>query len=138
MNRIQVLILVVVVYFAGLMTGSVMQTVDAEVKAPNEYNQPMTSQQGAVPAQPEQVQPQPLHQRPPERVVEQPVVKGNGVPEVRDETGAVMARPVSEAAAIDQGATLYSVSSSMMSDIQRLEDDVALLKNKVNILMNMR
>ena len=41
-------------------------------------------------------------------------------------------------AAGSQGVTIYSLSSSMRADIERLESDVAALKYKVSILSNMR
>ena len=136
MNKIKLLLLLAMMYFIGLYTGVNIQDVDAIVKAPGEYNQPMASQnkqQKPLTSQnaPAQMPPQaPAIQNP---VIERIDNKGTVI-----ENSTVIEEPVARPAAVDRGATLYSISSAMQVDIQRLEDDVASLKNKVNILSNMR
>lgn len=126
MKKMKFVLLVVIVYLAGFFTGICMQNVNAVVRAPNENNQPTSSQTAYNnPA------PQPMPQS---TEVQQQNQVQNPVP-----NPAYADRPMSPpSAADDRGATLYSLSSSMRVDIQRLEEDLALLKNKVNILNNMR
>lgn len=132
MKNLKYLLLVAVVYLAGFFTGICMQNVNAVVRAPGESNQPMASQTAYNNPAPQPIAQQPVTQQP---VAQQPVAQPqNPVP-----NQTFVDRPISPpAAADDRGATLYSISSSMRVDIQRLEEDIAVLKNKVNILNNMR
>lgn len=154
MNKVKVFLLVAIIYLAGIYTGVNMQDVNAVVRAPNEYNHP-TASNGAktqavnqapaartnpnvVQMPPPQAAPQPEQQPAHQPVQAQQPAAYQPPAAIQPMQKMPANEPVSAPAAYDRGATLYSVSSSMLSDIERLEEDVALLKNKVNILVNMR
>ncbi|MEW5819882.1 MAG: hypothetical protein AB1782_06795 [Cyanobacteriota bacterium] len=125
-KEIKLVILLTFTFIAGLFIGVNIENVQAIVKAPNEQNQPVVSQNNQAPATP----------------TANPEIKKaeQELEQKQDQLNQqIIDRPVSPPAADrDRGASLYSISSSMQVDIQRLEEDVAILKNKVNILSNMR
>jgi hypothetical protein len=133
MNKFKLVVIILGVYLFGFYSGINLQNVNAIVKAPGENNQQQVSPgqrnvtpAGQIPAQgPPQITPSVM-----------PVQN-----EPLDESDQVINqdnRPVSPAASAPGGVTLYSLSNAMQVDIERLEEDVASLKNKVNILSNMR
>lgn len=138
MKKFKFLLFVAALYFAGFFTGICMQNVNAVVRAPGESNQPTSSQ--ATRTNPSQ---QPMVKKvAPRPIAQKPIAQAQNT--VAQPQNTVPAQPLVDrqfsppAAADDRGATLYSLSSSMRVDIERLEDDIAILKNKVNILNNMR
>lgn len=206
MKNISFILLLAAIYFAGIYTGLSIQAVNALVKVPGAYNQPVVSgnskTSNQAPAQPaKKIIPQRNNSAAsnraaaPTKVISSPTTSNQAIVPTKSpninaptkatttlpantqttesispqkinptvkvlSTQAVKApspnyakptttmvpsdisktagTPISPPSATSQGATLYSLSSSMQVDIQRLEMDVAALKNKVNILSNMR
>lgn len=128
MNNIRLIMLLILIYVVGFYSGLNIEKVGAIVQAPNENNNKVISQNN-------QSQP-PANTKP---MITQPQkpqgVSGQAVPTVVKNEDK---RPLEVQASTEQGVTLYSISSAMRVDIERLEDDVASLKNKINILSNMR
>jgi hypothetical protein len=133
MNKYKLVLLLAGVYMLGFYSGMHIQKVDALVRAPGENSQPQVSQ-AAQNTQPSNTNPErvPAQTNPQARPLTQSDILDREILKNEDR------RPVSPAAATRDGVTLYSLSSAMRVDIERLEEDVASLKNKVSILENMR
>lgn len=158
-KKINLGVIIIAVYFLGLVSGLQIQNVKAVVRAPNDNNQPVTSNGKAQPvttsqpaanskpvsnSQPvatKKAEPKPQAASKPAKTnkpVAQATQPQNAVVSKGTPAATASARPESPPAATPTGATLYSVSSSMLVDIQRMEQDLAALKYKAYIVSNMR
>lgn len=160
MNNIKYILLLVAIYFFGSYSGISLQTASAIVKAPEEKTQPVENTtastentaptENAVKQNPHRnPNPAPIINSPPKKIIQEPVKKVESKPVTKNtkaqkgkkwqKAAKVQAqRTPKKAAATDKGATLFSLTSSILVDIKRMEEDLAALKAKVNTLNNIR
>lgn len=159
-------LLLAFLYLSGVYTGVQIQQVTAVVKTPPETTTPTKSAGSDTKGKPKQSAPvtlnpsakdkptiaKPATPTPAKSTTQEPaqttsqasppvksaITKPKTNPTAKVVNSVSPAQKVPVPAAGSQGVTIYSLSSSMRADIERLESDVAALKYKISILSNMR